>query len=180
MVLVEASNMDFLSADLGLAIIRVVIGGIFFAHGLQKVGYLGGNSPSGTAAWLENKLSFRPGSIWAAALIGAELGGGILLVIGFLGALAPFVLAADMVVAASAVHLRNGFWNMKGGIEFNLAMGGAALGLGFTGFGAWSLDEVLALAWPAWWGWLWLVAAGFGVVAAIATRATSGEVAASG
>ena len=172
--------MDYLNADLGLAIIRVVVGGIFIAHGLQKVGYLGGNSPAQTAGWLENKLSFRPGSVWAAALISAELGGGILLVIGFLGALAPFILAADMVVAAYAVHLPNGFWNGKGGIEFTLALGGTALGLGFIGFGTWSLDSVLGLAWPAWWGWLALALAVAGGAAAIVIREMASRTAPTG
>ena len=42
-----------------------------------------------------------------------------------------------------AVHLRNGFWNTKGGFEFPLMLGTASATFALTGPGSWSLDHAL-------------------------------------
>jgi putative oxidoreductase len=50
-----------------------------------------------------------------------------------------------MAVAVFTVHLKNGFFSMNGGYEFNLALAGMALTLLITGAGALSLDAALGI-----------------------------------
>jgi hypothetical protein len=54
------------------------------------------------------------------------------------------VLAA-MIVAMVSVHLKNGFFADKNGIEMPFLYAAAALGIGVTGGGAYSLDALLDL-----------------------------------
>ena len=147
--------------DPGLAILRLVIGGIALAHGLQKLGYLGGGGPSGTVGVMTH-IGVKPEPFWASVVTVAEVGGGALIVLGFLGPVGPWLIVADMIVAAITIHWANGFWNTKGGIEFPLVVGGGALTLGLVGFGGWSLDAAIGLTVPDWivQGWTGLVILG--------------------
>jgi putative oxidoreductase len=155
--------------DLGLVILRLVVGGIAMAHGLQKVGYLGGGGPSGTVGVMTH-IGVKPQPFWAAVVTAAEVGGGALILLGILGPVGPWLIVADMIVAAITIHWVNGFWNAKGGIEFPLMLGSAALTLGLVGFGGWSIDAMLGLAIPGWivQGWSGLVI--LGVVLALTSR----------
>lgn len=159
--------------DLGLAVIRVAVGGILLAHGLQKFGYLGGHGLDGTAGFFEGGLQFRPGMFWASVVALVETIGGIMVLIGFLGPIAPLAIAADMFVATLVVHRPKGFWITDGGMEFTLALGAAALGLAFTGYGALSADALLGLVMPAWLLPAWLIATAAGAATALAIRASS-------
>jgi putative oxidoreductase len=155
--------------DPGLAILRLVIGGIVLAHGVQKLGYLGGGGQSGTAGVMAH-IGVKPAPFWAAVVTAAELGGGVLILLGFLGPAGPWLIVADMIVAAITIHWPNGFWNTKGGIEFPLAIGAGALAIGLVGFGRWSVDAAIGLSAPDWLvqGWTGLVI--LGVVLALASR----------
>jgi putative oxidoreductase len=51
-----------------------------------------------------------------------------------------------MLVAAVSVHVKKGFFAHNGGYEYTLVLGGAALGLAFTGPGALSLDQALGIS----------------------------------
>ena len=155
--------------DPGLAILRLVVGGVALAHGLQKLGYLGGGGPSGTVGVMTH-IGVKPASFWAMIVTAAEVGGGALILVGFLGPVGPWLIVADMIVAGVTIHWVNGFWNTKGGIEFPLTLGSAALALGLVGFGRWSLDGLLSLALPDWivQGWSGLVI--LGVVLALTSR----------
>lgn len=153
--------------DAGLLILRVVIGAVMAAHGAQKLfGWFGGGGPKGTAAWLES-MGFKPGGLHAAVNGLAELGGGLLLIVGLLTPLAAAAVAGVMLVAIATVHLPHGFFNSSGGYEFNLTLIGAALALAFAGPGRWSLDRALEidLAGTSW----GLAAAGLAILAAGAT-----------
>jgi hypothetical protein len=52
-----------------------------------------------------------------------------------------------MIVAAITVHLRNGFFVTANGIEVPLLYIGFALLFAFGGYGIYSLDDSLGLAW---------------------------------
>jgi putative oxidoreductase len=162
--------MTFDLLDLGLALIRVVVGGVLLAHGLQKLGYLGGGGLERTATMLESGLRFRPGSVWAPVLAGVEILGGLFVAFGIFGPLPALVIAADMFVAAVTVHLPKGFWNMDGGIEYNLVLGVVAVGLALTGPGGWSVDALLGLVYPEWFLIAAVVATVAGVGAALLSR----------
>jgi putative oxidoreductase len=132
--------------DLGLFIVRVAVGVVFAAHGAQKLfGWWGG---PGMERWtgVMQGMSVRPPRLWAIVSSLNEFGGGLLLAIGLLTPLAAAVLVAQSVVIIARVHWAKGFWNTKGGYEYPLVLGAVALGLAFTGPGAWSLDDLVPVA----------------------------------
>src|SRR5579864_4007539 len=133
---------------LGLLILRFVIGLTLAGHGAQKIfGWWGG---TGMAAWTGamTRMRIRPAAPWAWASALAELVGGLLLALGFLSPLGNFAILGSMLVAILLVHLPKGFWNTKGGYEFNLAIIGAALALALTGPGTYALDSLLGIHLP--------------------------------
>ena len=129
--------------DVGLLVMRLVLGVIFIGHGAQKLfGSFGGPHISGFAKML-GQLGIKP-ALPMAILAGlSESIGGILVILGLLTPLAALALIVVMIVAVLTVHLKKGFFNTNGGYEFNLALAGMALTLLIAGAGAYSLDSVL-------------------------------------
>ena len=131
--------------SVGLLVLRLVLGVIFVAHGAQKLfGAFGGPGLKGTAGFHE-QLGIKPPYLMAVVAGLAEFVGGILIAVGFLTPLAAIALVATMVVAVLTVHLKNGFFSMGGGYEFNLALAAMALALLFTGAGAFSVDGMIGV-----------------------------------
>jgi putative oxidoreductase len=123
----------------GPAVLRLVIGAIFVAHGAQKLfGIWGGGGIEGTTAFF-TQLGLGP-AMPLAILVGVvEFAGGLMLVGGALTLVACAALAIDMLVAIFTVHLAGGFF-LPAGYEFNLALVGALVSLMLTGPGALSID----------------------------------------
>jgi putative oxidoreductase len=133
--------------DIGLWIVRLVIGMTLAAHGSQKLlGWFGGGGIAGTGPFME-KLGFRPGRLHAALAGIAETAGGLLLAAGLLTPLAAAAVIGVMVVAAGSAHWGKGFFLQNGGIEYTLVLAGGALAIAFTGPGALSLDRSLGISW---------------------------------
>jgi putative oxidoreductase len=133
--------------DVGLLVLRVVLGVIFAAHGAQKLfGAFGGPGLKGTAGFHE-QLGIKPPFAMAVLAGLAEFVGGILVAVGFLTPLAAVALIVTMAVAVFTVHIKNGFFSMNGGYEFNLALAAMALTLLLTGAGAYSLDAAAGILW---------------------------------
>lgn len=117
-------------------ILRVVLGAVFAMHGWQKLtggvegvsGFLGG-------------LGFPMPELFAILLIAAELGGGILLILGLFTHWASKVLAVVALVALVTVHLGKGFFVADGGYEFILLILAATVSVLITGPGKYSLDQ---------------------------------------
>lgn len=131
------------ASDLGLLILRLVVGLTFAAHGAQKAfGWWSGPNFAGWRAGVE-RMGLRPPGFWALVSTAAELGGGGLLAVGLLTPLAAAALIAQSVVIIGLVHLPKGFWNAKGGIEFALSLAAGAAALAGTGPGSVSLDAAL-------------------------------------
>jgi putative oxidoreductase len=140
---------------LGLLIIRLAVGLTLAAHGAQKLfGWFGGGGLSQTAQMFE-QAGLRPARAQALLAGMAEMGGGVLLALGFLTPLASAAVVAVMMVAVGVMHLEHGFFAYKGGWEYNLVLAASALGVAFAGPGALSLDAALGLSW----GEAWAVAA---------------------
>src|SRR5437870_5784033 len=90
--------------DSALAIVRVILGVVFFAHGAQKVlGWFGGFGFSGTMGFYTQALGLP--AIAGFLSICAEFFGGIALIIGLLGRVAALSIAIDMIAAVLIVHL---------------------------------------------------------------------------
>jgi putative oxidoreductase len=138
--------------NLGLLLLRLVVGLIFAAHGAQKLfGWFGGYGLENTGRGLE-QLGFVPGRRHALVAGLSEVGAGLLLAAGLLTPLAGAIVFAVMLVAGVSVHAKGGFFSTSGGYEYNLVLAAAAISLAFIGPGAWSVDAVagLPLGGPAW------------------------------
>jgi len=129
--------------DLGLFLIRVVLGLIFAAHGSQKLfGWFGGYGLAGTGGFMES-LGFRPGKTFAAEAALGEFVGGLLFALGFLGAVGPALMLSGMIVAIITVHRKNPFFVTTNGMEHPLMFATVAVGIALTGPGRYSLDAAL-------------------------------------
>jgi len=131
-----------------LLLLRLLLGGVMFPHGAQKVlGWWGGYGLNATIGFFTAQMHIPLLFAWLA--IAAEFLGSLGLVAGLLTRVAAFGIAVNMVVAMVMVHLKNGFFmnwagNQKGeGFEYHLLAIGAALVLMIDGGGAASLDRVL-------------------------------------
>jgi putative oxidoreductase len=132
--------------DVGLLILRLVVGGLFIGHGTQKLfGWFGGHGLEGTGGFYDS-IGHRPGRRMAALAGMSEAGGGLLLVLGLLTPLGSAAIIGVMAGATLSVHIDKGLWNANGGFEFPLVMATAAFTLAMVGPGAISLDEAFGLA----------------------------------
>jgi len=126
-------------AQWGVTVLRMGVGAIFLAHGLQKVLVTG---MPGVAAFMEQ--AGIPLPMGSAILVTAvETVCGLALVLGLLTRWAAVPLAIDMLVAMTVVHLPGGFF-LPNGIEFTLALLAACVSIGLAGPGAFALDHVIA------------------------------------
>ena len=129
--------------DIGLLIIRLVIGALFIGHGAQKLfGWFGGYGLKGTGGWFES-IGMKPGVTMALFAGLAELIGGILFALGLLTPLAGIMIAGTMLMAIVKVHGPNGLWATSNGYEYNLTLLAVAIGIALIGAGQYSLDAFL-------------------------------------
>jgi putative oxidoreductase len=129
----------------GLLLLRVALGLLMAAHGSQKLlGWFGGHGLAAVSGMFES-MGFRPGRLLATAASLSEVGGGLLMALGFLGPVGPALVLAVMIVAAISVHWPNGLFAMSNGIEVPLLYAAGATALALTGPGAYSLDALLGL-----------------------------------
>ena len=132
--------------NLGLLILRVVVGLLFVGHGAQKLfGIWGGHGLQGTAGFFE-AIGLRPGRFHATAAGVIEFAGGALLALGLVTPFAAAALIAVMTAAVITVHGSKGLWSTGGGYEYNLVLAAAAFALASIGAGNWSLDHALSLS----------------------------------
>ncbi|MCM3655158.1 DoxX family protein [Metabacillus litoralis] len=129
--------------DIGLLLIRLVIGLLFIGHGAQKLfGWFGGYGLKGTGGWMDS-LGLKPGVTMALLAGLTELIGGVLFVLGLLTPLAGLMIAATMVMAIVKVHGPNGLWSTQNGYEYNLTLLAVAIGIALIGPGQYALDAFL-------------------------------------
>jgi putative oxidoreductase len=132
-----------------LALLRLVLGIVFFLHGSQKMlGWFGGFGFSGTMNFLTSQMHIP--AVFAFLAIAAEFFGGLGLIVGLLARIAAFGIAVNMTVAVLMVHLPNGpfmnwYGNQKGeGYEYHLLALAMAITIMIRGAGAFSVDGALA------------------------------------
>jgi putative oxidoreductase len=133
------------------AILRLVLGFIFFAHGAQKLlGLFGGFGFAGTMNFFTGMMHIPAPLAFLA--IAAEFFGGIGLIVGFLTRIAAFGIGVNMLVAIMTVHHAFGlFMNWTGtqkgeGFEFHLLVLAIVAFLMIRGAGALSVDRVLSVS----------------------------------
>jgi putative oxidoreductase len=150
----------------GLFMLRIVVGGLVAAHGLQKTTHwLSGAGLAGGAEEFRRD-GFRGGRLTAVAAGSSQMGGGLLLAAGLLTPLAVAAVAGVMTVAAT-VKVPHGLWVQNDGYEYPLVLIASAAVIGLAGPGAWSLEQLAGIKWPASAGTVGCMA---GVLGGLATR----------
>jgi putative oxidoreductase len=135
--------------DVGLLILRVVLGLTLAAHGYNK--FFGGGRIPGTARWFES-IGMKNGKFQAVVAASTEISAGLGLAAGFLTPIPAAGFVALMFVAAWTVHRPNGFFIVKEGWEYNLVLATGAVVVATLGAGQYSLDWLIFGAnWRAGW-----------------------------
>ena len=153
--------------DIGLAVLRIWVGFVIVAHGVNHA-----RSLDGTANWFES-IGFRSARLQALNSAVVEIGAGALLIAGLGTSLAAAGIAATMFVAFWTVHRANGFFIFRPGegYEYVATLALAALAIAITGPGSASLDSVFGIA-DLLDGWVGALIVGGGLVGAVALLAT--------
>ncbi|MEO7123045.1 MAG: DoxX family membrane protein [Lacisediminihabitans sp.] len=154
--------------NLGKLLLRVVVGGVFVGHGLQKLtGAFGGGGLEGTEKMAEH-LDLHPANRNALAVALTETVGGAAIAAGAATPLAAAGLISTMVTAVRKVHFKNGPWNSAGGYEYNAVLIAAVAAIA-GGAGKISIDAAFGKA--KWGATGTLFALGAGVVGSLAVVA---------
>ncbi len=141
------------STDVGLVLLRLAMGGVFFAHGVQKVfGLWGGPGIGGYARNLEGFGYTNAATLsWVVGLAELVFGGFVVL-----GVLTPFAAAGLLSIKINAALLKAGagfFIASPAGadaVELDVVLGLGAAALVFTGPGRIALDRGPWHTRPAW------------------------------
>lgn len=127
--------------DVGLLLLRVMVGIAMSAHGSQKLfGLFGGGGIHGTAEFF-TQSGYPAGEAMAVVSGLVETLGGLALVLGLLTPLAAAAIVGDMLNAV-AVKFGGGFFEPTG-MEYELLLTVAAASIAFTGPGRYAVDRFL-------------------------------------
>ncbi len=136
-------------SDTAALILRVLLGVVFFPHGMQKLfGWFGGYGFGGTYGFFTGALGIP--AVLAVLAILAEGLGSLGLLTGLLTRVAAFGITINMIVAVLMIHHKFGFfmnWDGKQageGIEYHLLVIAIGLALMIKGGGKWSVDRAIA------------------------------------
>lgn len=130
------------TTDLGLLLLRLVVGGIFFVHGLQKLtGIWNGPGLDGFRALLED-TGYEQANLLAIAGAVGETAGGALLILGLA---TPFAGAAVLSVIINAWCFKQAAepglqFFAPTGVEYETVLGVAAAAIILTGPGKIAFD----------------------------------------
>jgi putative oxidoreductase len=153
-----AGIFDTDGLNIGLLLLRVVVGIVIIAHGYNHI--WGGGKIQGTAGWFAS-MGLKPGIVhaWMASI--TELVSGALLVLGLLTPFGAAGVTGVMVVAWITAHRTNGFFIFRPGQgwEYVMTLAATGIAIGAMGPGEWSLDDALGLELV---GWLGLAIAAIG------------------
>lgn len=142
---VTATLLTGPDADLGLLVLRVLVGVTFSLHGFQKLlGWFGGGGFAGTSRWFAS-LGFGDGRLATLLAGSSEVAGGLGLALGLLTPLAAAAMIGTMTTAALVNNAEHGFWSAAKGWELNGYLIVVAWAVATTGPGRFALDELLGL-----------------------------------
>jgi putative oxidoreductase len=135
-------------------ILRIALGVVMLAHGLQKAfGWFGGYGWDGTMGYFTGAVGM-PYALGALTILIESLGA-FLLIIGFAGRINAALVGIVMIGAFFVDHINNGFFmnwfgTQKGeGFEFDILFVAIAAVLTVNGSGALSVDRLIARRGPS-------------------------------
>lgn len=114
---------------------RALLAALFLIAGIGKLA-----APAGTMAYIASAGLPVPALGYAVALV-VELGGGLLLLLGYRARLVAAVLGVFSIVTAFVFHAVPGDAGQQVNFLKNLAIAGGMLQVVLNGAGAWSLDR---------------------------------------
>lgn len=100
------------ASRMALVPLRLAVGSIMAAHGLQKAGIIAGAGWDKTVEMVHG-IGFPVAPLFAALLIIGELVGGVLLILGLAPRLGALAVAIVMVVALGTVHRHQSFFDLN-------------------------------------------------------------------
>jgi len=125
--------------DLGILVLRLALGIMFVAHGLQMAfGLFGGSGVKGFSQMLSG-LGFAPAILWAYVASYTVLLGGLFVIAGVQTRLAAALLLIFILTAGVSVHLRKGFFLSNGGFEYTFIIAAICLALILLGPGKFNI-----------------------------------------
>lgn len=125
--------------DWGILVLRLGVGIMFLAHGLQMAfGLYGGPGVKGFSGMLSG-LGFVPAIFWAIVAAYTVLLGGLFLIIGVQTRVCAALLLIFILTAGIKVHLSKGFFLANGGFEYTFVIAAACLALILIGPGKFSI-----------------------------------------
>ena len=120
--------------NVGLLIVRLVIGAIFIYAGYSKIFVMGMENVAG----MFGEMGFPAAAFFAWLTAVAELLTGIMLVLGIWTKFAAAILMIIMLVALFVVHIQNGF---DAGTQYVLSLIAALAALMSAGGGKWCVTK---------------------------------------
>lgn len=128
--------MTYRYYEVSLFILRIILGIIFLAHGIQKISNFDEIIKFFESMGLPGFLPYFAATV--------ETGGGILLILGLLTRLAGLGITVLMIGAILTAKLQAGF---IGGYEMELMYMAAAVALIFSGSHLYAFDNILQKYW---------------------------------
>ena len=164
--------MTYDSYNIGMLIIRLVVGLTLVAHGWNHL--FGGGRIAGAAGWY-GSMGLKPPIVQAWMSVIFEFAAGFGLALGFLTPLAAAATVGLMTVAGIVAHRTNGFFVFKEGYEYVLMIAVIGVAVAILGPGKWSLDHAFGFTdnRPFYGLWGFLIAVVLGLGGAVAMLVTS-------
>ncbi|MGH3555641.1 MAG: DoxX family protein [Mycobacterium sp.] len=126
--------------DVGLLILRLVLGLTLAAHGYNK--FFGGGRIPGTGRWFES-IGMKGGTFQATVAATTEISAGLGLAAGLLTPIPAAGFVSLMAVAAWTVHRPHGFFIFNEGWEYVMVLALSAVAVATVGPGQLSLDWLI-------------------------------------
>ena len=125
--------------DIGLLLVRLVLGVVLFAHGWQKFVIKG---IAGTYGWFQS-MGIPLAIVSTSFVTVVEFVGGALLLLGAMTRVVVSLHIVVMIGAAAFVHVSHGLYAQDGGWELVGVIAACELALVTTGAGRFSVDHLV-------------------------------------
>jgi putative oxidoreductase len=134
--------LKLLLIDLGLLLLRAIVGVVFVYHGSQK--FFGAFDGPGIAGFADvlGQMGITWPRVGATLSAATEFCGGLAMLLGLATRLAAIPMVFNMIVAVVMVH-RHAFSLENGGMEYALTLAVVLAALGLCGPGRLSADHLI-------------------------------------